>query len=604
MKVGRRLWPLIFLLGWSCTNRSPVIISGDPRVWSPLTLSIKGPYASEMGDPNPFLDYRLEIVFTNDSLEYTVPGYFAADGNAANTGADSGSIWRVHFTPDQDGVWSYKIAFRQGPLVALSSAPDAGSPVGSDGLTGSFAVQSATRSGRNLESRGRLGYTESRYLRFSGTGDYFLEAGISIPLNFLAYTGFDGTYDVSETDSGSGQSVHTYAPHIRDWESGDPTWQAEKGRGIIGVLNYLASSGVNSLQLTTHNLDDNGAGSVWPWGSPSERLRYDVSKLGQWEITFAHMERLGMILRLSPLIAGLNPSTDFDEQVIGPKLYGRELVARFSHYQALVWDFTDEDAGDTGLAVFISWLESLDPYHHPVLLGSAARDNDTLLVLFDGLTGSRNMYLQLDETDTGAHLETLSWASRSDGTGLPWVITAGDNQPRLGTLMSDMDDVDLAQARINVLWGNLMAGGSGVEWRASPGNMRAENFRVFEPLFNQTRYAVEFFRRYLPFWEMQPADDLVTRGWCLAKPGEFYAVYLPEGGRGSLSILDGVYNVYWYNPRDGRFETGSAPRVTGPGTVNLGRAPFQDTQDWVALLTRAGTDNGSSRPNVLNRSGS
>jgi hypothetical protein len=45
---------------------------------------------------------------------YVVPGFFAADGNAAETSATGGNQWRVHFTPDEEGTWTYTASFRRG----------------------------------------------------------------------------------------------------------------------------------------------------------------------------------------------------------------------------------------------------------------------------------------------------------------------------------------------------------------------------------------------------------------------------------------------------------------------------------------------------------
>ena len=61
-----------------------VVISGELKRWHKLTLTLDGPYASETGGANPFLDHRMDVVFTNGELTYTVPGYFAGDGDAAN----------------------------------------------------------------------------------------------------------------------------------------------------------------------------------------------------------------------------------------------------------------------------------------------------------------------------------------------------------------------------------------------------------------------------------------------------------------------------------------------------------------------------------------
>ena len=63
------------------------------------------------------------------------------------------------------------------------------------------------------------------------------------------------------------------------------------------------------------------------------------------------------------------------------------------------------------------------------------------------------------------------------------------------------------------------------------------------------------FMESLPFWEMEPANDVVQSGkaFCLAKRGEVYALYLPEGGEIEVDLPAGQrFMVSWWNPNQGR----------------------------------------------------
>lgn len=123
-------------------------ITGEPREWHKITLMWDGPNTSETATPNPFLDYRLDVTFTNDSKTYTVPGYFCADGNVAESSAISGSQWCVHFAPDSTGTWTYRAAFTSGSSVAINGG---GASAGFfDGDTGSFTVNATNKSGRDF----------------------------------------------------------------------------------------------------------------------------------------------------------------------------------------------------------------------------------------------------------------------------------------------------------------------------------------------------------------------------------------------------------------------------------------------------------------------
>ena len=96
-----------------------VSISGEMKQWHAVTLTFDGPASGELAGPNPFLDFRLDVTFSRDDRQYVVPGYYAADGQAADTGATEGNKWQVHFVPDELGQWTYAASFRKGPGIAL-----------------------------------------------------------------------------------------------------------------------------------------------------------------------------------------------------------------------------------------------------------------------------------------------------------------------------------------------------------------------------------------------------------------------------------------------------------------------------------------------------
>jgi hypothetical protein len=152
------------------------VITGELRKWHKITLAFTGPLASETNPTiNPFMDYRLDVTFTHRSTQnqYFVPGYFAADGDAAESSAVSGNQWHCHFAPDAVGIWDYEASFVTGKNVAVNSG---GTPVSFHGATGSFSVLASNKTGRDLRGKGRLQYVGQHHLRFA-EGEYFLKAG-------------------------------------------------------------------------------------------------------------------------------------------------------------------------------------------------------------------------------------------------------------------------------------------------------------------------------------------------------------------------------------------------------------------------------------------
>ncbi len=191
-----------------------VKISGEAKQWHAVTLTIDGPQASETDvDPNPYLDYAFSVTFTHESGSptYSVPGYFAADGNAAQSCATSGNQWRAHLSPDKTGMWNYQIHFQRGKQVASG---DTGTPINTlDGMVGTFNVDPSDKSGQDLRAHGRLQYVGEHYLQFAGSKEYFLKVGADSPETLLAYTDFDGTV-ATKKQKNSAQDLDATHPRL------------------------------------------------------------------------------------------------------------------------------------------------------------------------------------------------------------------------------------------------------------------------------------------------------------------------------------------------------------------------------------------------------
>ncbi len=462
---------LPFLILSLATFAAPPNPSGALKAWQPLTLSFSGPATSEDAQPNPFTDYRLTVRFTHPATGATVtaPGYYAADGNAAESSSNQGSVWRVHLLPSASGSWKWEASFRTGPGVALSADPQSGTPVpGVDALKGEFKIAAPDRKAPGFLGKGLLAYDGSHYLKFA-SGERYLKGGADSPENFLAYADFDGTFDTdaafNEGKNTTGKAfVHKYEPHAKDWRAGDPVWQQSKGKTIIGALNYLASKGMNSVYFLTYNIDTGDGKDTWPWTKPDVRDRFDVSKLAQWEVVFSHMDRLGLQLHL------ITQETENDRKLGGGpglnparRLYLRELIARFSHHLAVVWNLGEENNTPVpDRKAISSYMRGLDPYRHPITVHTHV---NKIQECYGPLLGHDAFEATSIQADMDRyHRYTLEMREASAKAGRKWAIF-GDEQTKADVgVVPDADDPTHDIPRKQALWGNLMAGGSGVEW--------------------------------------------------------------------------------------------------------------------------------------------
>lgn len=157
-----------------------VQVKGELRKWHKVTLAVQGPMTSENDlNDNPFTNYRLDVTFFHPATSklYKVPGYYATDGDSANTGEKDGNIWHVHFAPDQTGEWVYTIEFVKGLFVAIQPN-QVGAPVFPAHLTtGTINILPTDKTGRDHRGKGRLSYVGRHHFRFQETLEYFLKAG-------------------------------------------------------------------------------------------------------------------------------------------------------------------------------------------------------------------------------------------------------------------------------------------------------------------------------------------------------------------------------------------------------------------------------------------
>lgn len=613
------------------------VVSGELKQWHKVTLTFDGPFAHERDtQPNPFTDLAFNVVFTHESGEpsYKVPGYFAADGAAAESSAEGGTKWRAHLSPDKPGRWTWAAEMWRGKNLAVGLAgEEEAHPVASvNGKRGEFTVAASDKSGRDFRAHGRLQYVGKHHLQFAGSKEFFLKAGPDAPETMLAFVDFDNTI------SGKADKVplKTWAPHVGDWKTGDPIWRDGKGKGLIGALNYLAGKGVNAFSFLTYNAAGDGD-NVWPFIERGAKLHYDCSKLDQWGIVFDHATTRGLYLHFKM------QENEMDDERLGMKrndgklpealdggklgverrLYCRELIARFGHALALNWNIGEENTQSTvEIRDMVKFIHDTDPYRHNIVLHTFPPEQE---LMYRPLIGDKSLLtgVSLQNSWKAAHQSTLQWRRESAAAGRPWVVGNDEQNPAgLGVPpdpgYKDHDGIAVEKnpkgpagegfttskpytmhdIRKFTLWGSLMAGGAGVEYyfgyQLPENDLVAQDFRSRDKSWDFCRIALDFFRaERIPFSEMTNANALVGNTkdnndkYCFAKAGELYLVYLPNGGTTDLDLTgaSGKFNVKWFNPRTGGKLIEGAP-VEGCKPAALGNPPADASEDWLIVVRR------------------
>jgi hypothetical protein len=471
-----------------------------------------------MGSPNPFL-VDLNVTFNGPGgTVYVVPGFYDGDG----AGGMDGDVWKVRFSPDSAGTWTYETASPEPSL---------------DGLGGNFEVtnnpgcQVTLANGLpDFDCAGRLEYAGEHYLKFND-GPYWLKGGVDEPEDFLA---------------------------------------AGKNAGFSNkqaAVDYLAGKGVNSMYLMLTNIDGDDK-NVWPWvGTTQDEAktnheRFDITKLAAWEELFAYIQEKGMVLHI--VFEDDSAWTGFNRE-----MFYREMVARFGHHNGMIWNI-GEEYNETYYAadvkIFAQILRDLDPYDHPLTVHQQGTLNNWLPFLGD----ARFDLTSFQTGDTPQNVAAVDWFNKVEGSGR--VIPVSFDE---ATLLLPSSQRDLFR---HILW-SIYTGGANYEMFTK---LSVIGFPEYEQHFEDMRRARELIED-MPYWDMQPVNPLVLNGdgYLFAKPGAIYLTYLPNGGEITLDLSGdpGVFNASWFNPRVG--STQVIDEVQGGGPRGFS-AP--DGLDWALLL--------------------
>lgn len=572
--------------------------------WHTVTLNFEGPQTSELAEVNPFTHYRLIVDFTHEGKTTRVRGFYATDGNAAHTSASAGSVWQVKFSPGEEGNWSYKASLQQGENIATKDNFFNGEEVSLAKPDGVFQVVPSLAKTPDFKALGRLEAIKG-YFRTQENHQFWLKGGANSPENFLAYVDFDGTYRVTaqerEGEAKSGKGIHRYTPHLQDWQPGDPTWQIDKGKGMVGAVNYLADMGLNSIYFLTLNINGDGK-DVWPYVDHKTFDRFDVSKLAQWDLVFSHMQSRGIALHI--VLQETENETLLDGGDTGTlrKLYFQELVARFAHHPGLIWNLGEENGPahwspvaqtDQQRIDMANYLKYADPYQHPLIIHthSTPHEKDEILSPLLGLESLDGLSFQVNKRED-VYQEVLKWLGKSAMADKQWLITMDEIGEWMHGAKNDFEDPTHDTLRRHALWGSLLAGSAGVEWYFGAhhlhNDLTSEDWRSRANLWRQTAIAMDFFNQHLPFWEMQGRPDLVSNSniTAFAKAAEKYVLYVPafETTDITLASVPNGYELEWFDPLRGGELIESDTQIES-GTSALPKVPVERF-DWVAVITK------------------
>jgi hypothetical protein len=537
--------------GWTCLWTlvlSPVLVGAQREVlFSQSAASVEAydfvEVAATVAAPhvhNPFTDVTLRGSFgkAGETDRTIVDGF---------SDSSDGSVFRIRFMPPSPGDYTYSVVYRQGGFEMTHS--------------GSFRASDGHRRGPV-----RVDPNYPWHFIWEGTGEHYF---------------FNGT--------------------TAFWLMG---WREERiinhsierlHRLKTNRIRVLLSGAANTFWGEPVMTGDNFTMCLRPWVAEApesfehpgiDYARFNVPYWQKWERMLRFARERDMIISVI-----LDISTHKTQPAAGSedeRRYIRYAVARLSSFSNITWDlgddldsFRDEKwAHETG-----TLIEGWDAYKHlasshPVHREHQDRASDWFEFTSIQDWSRRQHALMLEERQiqlrTGRIIPQANEEYGYEDHYPHWAPGPGS---------------DSAEALRQVAWDIAMAGAYGTAgesarrgtniWPDTGGgwvNGRGDDTMV---MLKGYEHMVDFFTSF-EWWKTEPHDELVNNGaYCLAKPGETYAVYLPKGGDVTIKLEPGKYEANWFNAFTG--ETVGLPPVEGAVWTSP-KAP--GWLDWALLLRR------------------
>ncbi len=496
---------------------------------------------------NPFTDATLLGTFkkADGAQQWRVEGF---------SDAADGSVYRIRFMPPASGDYTYSVEYRQG----LSRR----------NLSGRFHARIVGRRGPiRIDPQNRWHFV------WEGTGEHYF---------------FNGTT----------------AYWLIGWRD-DHVIQSSLERLHLSKINRLrvTIAGRTSLYYGEPVM----AGTSWTpfitaWSSRAGNFgrpddiyypgfdysRFQVSYWQKFERALRYARDRDMIFSL---VLDMNdsrvhpaPGSEDEHRFI------RYAIARFAAFSNITWDLgddLDQYRDDAWTHATGTLIKQWDPYQH--LATSHPVDNvhqDRTSPWFD--------FTSFQEWSRTQH--TFMLAQRKQQLNLGRIIPQTneeygyeDHYPMWAKGLGS----ESADTLRRTAWEIVMAGGyqtSGETarrgtnvWPDTGGgwmNGRGDDTMV---MFRGYAHMVDFFTSF-DWWKTEPHDELVNDGnYCVAKPGELYAIYLPHAGKVIAQLQPGRYEGVWWDASTGE--------KTALGSINVSSTSWTSpsapgSNDSALLLTR------------------
>jgi hypothetical protein len=523
---------------------------------------------------NPFTDATIRGTFESaaGNKRWQVEGF---------SDSEDGSIYRIRFMPPTPGDYRYSVEYRQ----AWSKATSVGTFRVRDGRRrGPIAVDPQNRWHFVWEGTGEHYFFNgtTAYWLIGWRDDHVIQSSIE-RLNQLKVNRIRVTI-TGRTNVYYGEPVlpgANWTPFLRPWA----TSRNLRYLHLFGRLGQRLGVDVGREMFDYLAGLDEADDINYP-GFDYSRFRPSYWQQFERALRFARDRNVIFSLVLDMNNSHVHPAPGSADE----HRFIRYAVARFGAFSNITWDLgddLDQYRDDRWTHATGTLIKQWDPYGH--LATSHPVDNT-----------------HQDRTSDWFDFTSFQeWSRRQH----EFMLAQRKEQERLGRIIPQTNEEygyedhypmwtqgpgsESADALRRTVWEIVMAGGYQTTgesarrgtnvWPDTGGGWMNGRGDASMTMLQGYAHMVDFFTSF-EWWKAEPHDELVDGGnYCLAKPGEIYAVYLPRGGKVTVRLQPGRYAASWWN-------AGTGEKVTLPSVAVAASSwtspAVAGGSDWALLLQR------------------
>ncbi|KPK41968.1 MAG: hypothetical protein AMJ65_08390 [Phycisphaerae bacterium SG8_4] len=366
---------------------------------------------------------------------------------------------------------------------------------------------------------------------------------------------------------------------IRSFHVGDrffaENWPAARRKAF---LDWAQTQGYNMLSVASHYLNRDAEGRGRGWKTP-DLWPLDAAEYRKAEVILSDLAARKIMVY--PFAGFFGQSSDFPVAHQDQILYIKYVLARWGPYWNILFNVAGPEPrikpGEFQNAM--SWadvnrlgrqIRELDIFAHPISIHNPSGDdpykNEDWLsfVTLQGWKGTdlREIYsgmLKNHHHSKPLYAQEVFWP----GNKYHKIRNEADIRKKAFVLMMSAAAINFAD-----MDGNSSTGFSGSMDLADRNQANHDIVRKVWDFFET-----------IDFYRMNPSNETVDTGFCLAEEDRRYLVYLDKNRTVNVSVRPGRYRVTWINARDT-----SDSRHTGMTNDGRNLSAPNAVDDWLLLL--------------------